>query len=130
MSDKPMSLTGEITGRWAVCSRGVLGKITGRKVLPWGESWVGFSLAGEPWASRAPTVTDPATSNALDQQRARLSALESELNNLRRIQHANEPELEMPSPERMAALRARARIERTSALPCSNVSDWDGEDGG
>jgi len=60
----------------------------------------------------------------------RLSALESELNDLRRIQHANEPELEMPSPERMAALRARARIERTSALPCSNVSDWDGEDGG
>jgi len=44
----------ELTGHWAVCSIGRIGKIEGRKALPWGESWVGTGLDGEPWASRNP----------------------------------------------------------------------------
>lgn len=42
-------------GKVALCSKGTLGLITHRKVLPWGESWVGISLHdGSPWASRHP----------------------------------------------------------------------------
>ncbi|GMV06743.1 MAG: hypothetical protein AMXMBFR53_30180 [Gemmatimonadota bacterium] len=46
----------DLTGRWAVCSIGRIGRIEGRKMLEWGESWVGTGLDGEPWASRTPRV--------------------------------------------------------------------------
>jgi len=61
-----MSLTDEVVGRWAVCSKGILGRITGRKTLPWGESWVGVTLTGAPWASRAPVVIEKASGTELD----------------------------------------------------------------
>lgn len=41
-------------GEWAVCSHHELGRITGRKELSWGVSWVGKKLDGTPWASRNP----------------------------------------------------------------------------
>lgn len=46
----------EMVGRMAVCSRGRVGVIRGRKALPWGESWVGVGLDGTEWASRSPTL--------------------------------------------------------------------------
>lgn len=50
-------MTEDLVGKVAVCSRGIAGVITGRKELPWGESWVGKKINnGEPWASRKPTV--------------------------------------------------------------------------
>jgi hypothetical protein len=45
-----------LVGKWAVCGIGRIGKITGRKTLDWGESWVGVGLDGMLWASRDPQV--------------------------------------------------------------------------
>ena len=45
-------------GRLAVCSQGRIGRITGRKELPWGLSWVGDGIDGKPWASREPRLLD------------------------------------------------------------------------
>ena len=41
-------------GRLAVCSKGRLGIVTGKRELPWGLSFVGIGLDGKPWASREP----------------------------------------------------------------------------
>jgi hypothetical protein len=54
-------------GKWAVCSRGFLGKIEGRKELPWGLSWVGKKLDGTPWASREPIFLNKDTNYLLDE---------------------------------------------------------------
>ncbi len=40
------------------CSKGRLGLVTGLKNLPWGESYVGVGLDGEPWSSREPTAVE------------------------------------------------------------------------
>jgi hypothetical protein len=64
-----------IVGLIGVCSRGRLGLITGRKVLPWGESWVGMGLDdGSDWASREPAILPE------DQARVALKAY-ADLNN-------------------------------------------------
>lgn len=50
------------------CSKGRLGLITGRKTLPWGESWVGIGLDdGSPWASRTPRILTVEEIAALNQ---------------------------------------------------------------
>lgn len=48
----------DLTGCVARCSGGQLGVVTGRKVLPWGLSWVGvaFERGAPMWASRNPDV--------------------------------------------------------------------------
>lgn len=53
--DEDKSLIGKI----GICSNGIKGKITGRKMLPWGLSWVGVTVdTGAPWASRNPTIVE------------------------------------------------------------------------
>ena len=46
----------DLTGKWAVCGKGRLGRIEGQKMLDWGLSWVGTGLDGQPWASRKPVL--------------------------------------------------------------------------
>ncbi len=54
-----------LIGKTAICSKGIKGKITGRKTLPWGLSWVGVAVdTGKPWASRNPTIVDEGENNA------------------------------------------------------------------
>lgn len=45
-----------LIGRWAVCSKGRIGRIIRRKQLEQGLSWVGVGLDGNPWASPNPQV--------------------------------------------------------------------------
>ena len=53
-------------GTLGKCSLGLIGIITGRKKLPWGESWVGINLAdGTQWATRNPTPVTEAELVAL-----------------------------------------------------------------
>lgn len=46
----------DLIGRVGICSHGRIGIITGRAVLPWGDSWVGIGIDGKDWASRNPIV--------------------------------------------------------------------------
>jgi hypothetical protein len=51
----------DLTGKVCVCSLGRAAIVTGRKMLPWGESWVGLGLDGRGvgkvlWASTNPCV--------------------------------------------------------------------------
>jgi hypothetical protein len=60
-----------LTGCVAVCSRGRVGLITGKKELPWGLSWVGIGLDdGTEWASRNPRLLDAAEIAGLTARRA------------------------------------------------------------
>lgn len=43
-------------GKVGICSHGRIGVITGREVLPWGDSWVGIGIDGKEWASRHPII--------------------------------------------------------------------------
>jgi len=44
-------------GKVGICSNGRPGLITHRKLLPWGESWVGIGLDnGSVWSSRSPRL--------------------------------------------------------------------------
>lgn len=67
-------------GQWAVCSRGRVGRIEGQKELPWGLSWVGTGIDGEPWASRDPLIipNDVAARLVLAATRAALPAAPTE----------------------------------------------------
>jgi hypothetical protein len=51
----------DLRGFLARNSRGHLGIISGRKVLPWGESYIGVALDGYTWSAREPQVLRPAT---------------------------------------------------------------------
>lgn len=53
-------------GRWAICSIGLIGKITGYAKLPWGWAWVGKSMTQKPWSSRRPRLLHDEHSQALD----------------------------------------------------------------
>ncbi len=46
-----------LIGRVCSCSKGEVGLVTGRDILPWGRSWIGIPLnrTGK-WASRTPVV--------------------------------------------------------------------------
>jgi hypothetical protein len=59
----------DLTGTVCRCSKGRPGLITGRKELPWGESYVGIALDDGPWqwASRKPILI----AHSLDQYIAR-----------------------------------------------------------
>ena len=57
----------DLRGKWAVCSKGRIGKVEDFKTLPWGESWVGTGLDGTPWASRAPLPIKDADAQILEQ---------------------------------------------------------------
>jgi hypothetical protein len=44
-------------GQVCKCSKGRLGVVLGRKIMPWGSSWIGVGLdGGGLWASRNPVV--------------------------------------------------------------------------
>lgn len=47
----------DLIGKVARCSRGNLGLITGRDILPWGASWIGIPLnrPGK-WSARSPVI--------------------------------------------------------------------------
>lgn len=45
-------------GKLAICSKGRIGFVTGRKELPWGLSWIGMGLDGTDWASRDPIALE------------------------------------------------------------------------
>ena len=55
----------DLTGKWAVCGMGRLGRIEGRKVLDWGLSWIGTGIDGRPWSSRNPKVLAEADAELL-----------------------------------------------------------------
>jgi len=57
-ADRVLGLTRSIVGSRAVCSRGIVGTITGRKKLPWGKAWVGVTDSGAAWSSRNPALMD------------------------------------------------------------------------
>lgn len=84
----------DLTGKWAVCSVGRLGKVEGRKELPWGVSWVGTGIDGEPWASRAPRVL-------CDNDAAVLETMQSQLAK------------ETPMDKHSVGLYEKFRVERT-----------------
>lgn len=71
-----------------------------------------------------------------DAFRGRIAALESELNDLRgmaSIARLAEITRDLTLPEPYVPTRTSAttyNVERSSALPCSNVSDWEDETGG
>lgn len=47
----------ELIGKVAMCDRGVVGVITGRKKLDWGESWIGERIEdGGKWYSKNPAI--------------------------------------------------------------------------
>lgn len=64
-----------LIGRWAVCGRGRIGRIEGRKVLDWGPSWIGTGLDGHPWASRSPHLVSDGDAALLHDVLARREAL-------------------------------------------------------
>ena len=48
----------KLLGKLAICSKGRIGIILGRKELPWGLSWVGKGIDGSDWASRDPVMLE------------------------------------------------------------------------
>jgi hypothetical protein len=60
----------DLRGKWAVCSRGRIGRIDDRQHLLWGESWTGTGLDGTQWASRNPTLICESDALLLEQLRA------------------------------------------------------------
>ena len=47
----------ELIGKIAMCSKGVVGVITGRKKLDWGEAWIGERLEDSGnWSSKNPAI--------------------------------------------------------------------------
>ena len=56
-----------LVGRWAVCSKGRIGRIEGRQVLTWGLSWVGKGLDGRPWASQEPVLIAESDAGRLEE---------------------------------------------------------------
>ena len=57
MSNKEALLGDDLIGKVAICGKDIIGVITGKKVLEWGESWIGERLDdGGPWASTRPKI--------------------------------------------------------------------------
>lgn len=59
-------------GRFAVCSHGYIGRITGRAWVTYGDgfsnwAWVGVSMHGKPWSSTRPRFLQPADEAVLRQ---------------------------------------------------------------
>jgi hypothetical protein len=71
----------DMVGRLALCSKGRLGIITGRKDLAWGLSWVGIGTDGTEWASRDPKIVC-AVDSALMSRLARAGQRLNELGDL------------------------------------------------
>ncbi len=70
-------------GSVALCSKGRPGLITGRKILPWGESWVGIALdnGNWRWASRNPRVIAADLDTWLRRDEARIELALAERDN-------------------------------------------------
>jgi len=57
METKDQHVDKHLVGAIGECSRGRPGLILDRKVLPWGEAWVGIGMDGKgPWSSREPKI--------------------------------------------------------------------------
>lgn len=65
----------DLTGKLALCSRGRLGVVEGRKELEWGLSWVGTGVDGTPWASREPRIVCDADASLVSRMANAASAL-------------------------------------------------------
>jgi hypothetical protein len=42
----------DLTGQWAICNNGKVGRVRGRRHLEWGDSWILVGRDGQRWASR------------------------------------------------------------------------------
>ena len=57
MSNEKLLVEEDLIGKVAVCGKDIVGVITGKKELEWGESWIGERLDdGGPWSSKKPRI--------------------------------------------------------------------------
>ena len=91
--------------------------------LRWGNAQKDQPLRSE---SRRAAVLE--THEWLGALRTRLSAIETELNDLRKLQYIDERG--DSGPQNGAKSLPRHDLQYVDGLPCCQMSDWDGETGG